>query len=365
MMTEQRRRDARPAWAGLWLWLGCGLVLAGCSVFQPIDYQADAVGACAGYDQAVAPTAFPLHDHLPLPIPELEQKLKTEPFTIVEAKSTGSGTTRAMRLHIQFQDCTVLQVKWRAATASLEAYNNNPRKELAAYAIQKLFLAPGDYVVPVTVLTCMPTAELAKIGASGKPQLAGLPCVLGTLSIWLNHVVHLTPPVDQARFERSVAKGEQVGYAQRLANLNLLTYLVSHRDGRKSNFLMSDIPDRPHLFAIDNGLAFSGIGNPRPFIPRWRHLKVDQLPRAAMTRLQHLSAEQLRRHLETVAELRDEPQGRPRSMASFTANPSPDDGVRRIEGGIQLGLTRREIERVDSRLRRLLERIEKGDVQLF
>ncbi len=216
MKMTRCQLPAMPDWVGLWLWLGSGLLLAGCSLLQPIDYRASADGACARPAQAAVARPFPLSDHLPLPMPVLEKKLTTEPFTIIEAKSTDRGSTRAMRLHIQFQDCTVLQVKWRAATAALEAYNNNPRKELAAYAFQKLFLAPEDYedyVVPVTVIACIPEAELAKIGAPGRPQRDGISYVLGTLSVWLQHAQPLVTPLERERFEQSAARGEKGGYA--------------------------------------------------------------------------------------------------------------------------------------------------------
>ncbi len=179
MRVTRRQPPVLITWLGPWLWVGLGLALAGCSVFQPIDYRGNTDTACDKPAEPVAQAAFPLSDHLPLPIPVLEQKLSTEQFTILEAKSTPSGTTSAMRLSIQFQDCAVLLVKWRAATSKLEAYNNNPRKELAAYAMQKLFLTPEDYVVPVTVSACIPAEELAKIGAPGRPQLEGSSCVLG------------------------------------------------------------------------------------------------------------------------------------------------------------------------------------------
>lgn len=88
-------------------------------------------------------------------------------------------------------------------------------------------------------MACISSAELAKIGSPGKPQRKGLPCVLGTLSIWLQHAQSLVTPLERECFELSAARGEKGGYAWRFANLNLFTYLIRHRDGRKSNFLSS------------------------------------------------------------------------------------------------------------------------------
>ena len=146
------------------------IILSGCAAMHPIAYQGAPQAGCDSAPQPVASGSFPLSEHLPLPIDALEHKLTHEPFTILAAKSTSGGSTSAMRLTLQFQDCSVVHVKWRAATASGQAYNNNPRKELVAYAIQKLFLDPQDYVVPVTTAACISKDVLRKIGAPFQVQ---------------------------------------------------------------------------------------------------------------------------------------------------------------------------------------------------
>jgi hypothetical protein len=70
-------------------------------------------------------TSFPQQEHIPLPIDLLEDKLRDEPFTIIKAHSNPHGTTSAMRLSIQFGDCSVMQVKWRAAPRRGDAYNRH------------------------------------------------------------------------------------------------------------------------------------------------------------------------------------------------------------------------------------------------
>ena len=310
---------------------------------QPIAYERAPQAACDSSPQHVGFGSFPFSEHLPLPIDALEHKLTHEPFTILAAKSTSGGSTSAMRLTLQFQDCSVVRVKWRAATASGQAYNNNPRKELVAYAIQKLFLDPKDYVVPVTTAACISKDVLKQIGAPFQAQREGIDCVFGTLAVWLKQVTVLEKHPDQTRFEQSLAQGEKNGYAWHYANMNIFTYLISHRDGRKGNFVMSDHPQSARVFSIDNGLAFSGLGNPRPFIPRLSRLKVDRLPRATIERLRQLTPEQLFRHLETVWEFHISSDGQVHSVTNFSANVASDKGVRETPTMAQIGLTRKEI----------------------
>ena len=332
---------------------------------QPIAYQGAPQTGCDSSPQTVASGSFPLSEHLPLPLDILEYKLRHEPFTILAAKSTSGGSTSAMRLTLQFQDCSVVHVKWRAATASGQAYNNNPRKELVAYAIQKLFLDPKDYVVPVTIAACISKDVLNQIGAPFQVQREGINCVFGTLAVWLKQVTVLEQHPDETRFEQSLAQGETSGYAWHYANMNIFTYLISHRDGRKGNFVMSDHPQSARVFSIDNGLAFSGLGNPRPFIPRLSRLKVDRLPRATIERLRQLTPEQLSRHLETVWEFHIAADGRVRSVTDFSANIAPNKGVRGTPTIAQIGLTRKEITSIANRLRKLLERVDRQEIELF
>jgi hypothetical protein len=47
-------------------------------------------GAAGSPAPTVAAGAFPLSDYQPLPIEVLEDKLRVEPFTILEAKSSGA-----------------------------------------------------------------------------------------------------------------------------------------------------------------------------------------------------------------------------------------------------------------------------------
>lgn len=354
----------------VWVWLLVGwssLMLSGCST--SLSYQRPVSPECVGINPPGAQEDFPLREHLPLPVEVLEDRMRSEPFTVLAASSIGGGsTTSAMQLTIQFEDCLVTRTKWRAASPSGQAYNNNPRKEIAAYEIQKLFLETKDYVVPVTVLTCIPKTQLDTMGAPGVPQIDGSDCVFGTLAIWLRNVAAPNRVMNQERFAASIDAGEG-GYAWHAANLNLLTYLIKHLDGRATNFLISTHPASQRLFSIDNGLAFGGLGNPRrlfdPFLLHLHRLQVDKLPRETVERLRQLSRDQLYSQLETVAEIRLGGRGKARSFERFSPTLDPAKGLRRRPGVVQLGLKRQEIAAVARRLRHLLNRVAEREIQLF
>lgn len=357
----------RSAWEqGMWLLLLLlvGLALVGCAKPQ-IAYQVDSPLPCQKPTRPVTYGNFPLHQFQPLPIPVLEDKLRNEPFDILKAKATAQGSTSAVRFSMQFRDCTVVEAKWRSSPREARRYNNDPRREIASYLLQKLFLEPEDYVVPVTVPVCIPVADLARIGLHLEPQLAELNCVMGPLAIWLRNVEVVAHFLDRERFERSATGQEDHDYARAYAHLNIFTYLIRHSDGRKGNFLVSTVPDQPHIFSIDNSLAYEGLGNPRPLLPQWRKLKVDKLPRDTVERLRGITQDQLFRQVGVVDEVSWTGDGRVIRTAPFSANFNPQEGFRRQDNRVQIGLTHREISKIAERLRNLLKRVDKGEIQLF
>ncbi len=164
--------------------------------------------------------------------------------------------------------------------------------------------------------------------------------------------------LDRARFARDPC------YRTTIANLNLLTYLIDHRDDAKaSNFLVSRGPPPPRAFSVDNGEAFSGLRPLRGWLVRsWSRLLVPALPAEAVERLRRMGRAQLAR-LAVVAqlELRD---GRLRPVA-----PGPPfdaaHGVRRRGELIQLGLTAPEIDGIGKRAAALVAQVDSGRIGQF
>ncbi|MFQ5416136.1 MAG: hypothetical protein ACE5FL_03700 [Myxococcota bacterium] len=331
------------------------------------------VGACATARKTPTPAPTPPAalcadaslevDDFCMPAEWLDDLLRAEQFEVVAVEVAPSGFSRPKKLHLRIPgdrggESVVIAIKWKPAPRGGEGFNNHPRKELAAYEFQQLFLDPDEYVIPPTTVFCIPVTRHRAEISDEPPTFPGTRCVLGLAAYWLQNVTS-EGARDLERFERDPA------FRASLAKLNLLTHLIDQRDSRTANFLRSTDPDRPRLFSIDNGLAFGGFKNPftlMGFIADWAEIHVPALPRRSVERLRALTRSDLDR-LAVVAQFE-----RRDGMLVRVAAGAPrfrDRGVR-VEGStIQLGLTRREIDRIHERLRLLLERVDRGGIELF
>ncbi len=281
-------------------------------------------------------------------------KLAFDDFTITEVKSAGGGVTGASRLTVRFADGSTLKIKWKPfPPKTLDGWNNSPRKELAAYVIQRWLFDEADYVVPTPVPRCIPVDVYRPIVHDARPTVPGTTCVLGLAAIWMNDVKEADDLLDEHR----IATDEH--YAQHLADLNLVTYLIDHRDGRGGNFLESTDPSDPRIFAVDNGIAFEGF----PwnfFVCNWNKIRVPWLRADPIARLRALPTEEIDR-LGTLFDMKADASGVFR-LVSPTAPIAPTKGARVVPGRIQLGLTTKEIAALKARIRDLLADIDAGKI---
>lgn len=289
-----------------------------------------------------------------LPADTLERRLEG-PLTVRDVRPVGSGLSKPMLLTVELEGHLV-RLKWKVAAHGGDGHNRSPRHELAAWVLGRMIAGDPDEVVPPTVLRCLtPEEQRALFGRNAKPTFRGIDCTLGTLSLWVEDadVLH---GIDRQRFQRDKQ------YRASIARLNLLTYVVDHRDGKDANFLVTR--GAPvHVFAIDNGVAFSGIRTPRGwFVRDWSHWKVQAVPRAALERLRSIGPAQLER-LAVLAQLEV------RDGRLVRVPPGPplpgDDGIRRFGNTIQIGLSREEIEGVSQRIARVLALVETGQLATF
>lgn len=132
-------------------------------------------------------------------------------------------------------------------------------------------------------------------------------------------------------------------YAFHFANLNLLAYLIAHRDARGSNFLMPADPSDSRVFSIDNGIAFGGVLY-NFFTWHFDQILTVGLPRQSIERLRRISREDL---------------------TSFGHNLDPTAGVRVAPRRIQFGLTLGELDAMEKRRLDLLVRIDAGEIRIF
>jgi hypothetical protein len=294
-----------------------------------------------------------------LPTARLERLLEKGALDVQHTTKAGHSTSGVKVLYVTFPDENVtIRAKWKPAPHGGEALNNTPRKELAAYQVQKLFLDPDEYVVPPSVGRCIPSEFHAmQVGGDGK-TFDGTDCVFGVLTYWVENLTD-DGVLDKRRFRRDEA------YRRTVANMNLLTYLIDHRDTRRANFMISKDDEHPRAMVVDNGLAFSGMRNPiASFLPKkdWSRVIVPALPRDQIERLRRITRADLDK-LSVVEQLVID--GGQIDDVTPGAPFDPHRGVRRAGNVIQIGLTTAEIDHIEKRLKELLERVDKGEVTLF
>jgi hypothetical protein len=291
------------------------------------------------------------------PVPELEEMLNHEPLSIVSAeisrpKAKGDITLKA---EAKFGDHDPFRVKVRKAEPGADTFNNVPRYDLAAYELQKLFLDPAEYVVPPTALRMVPLEEMRKYSPDVRRTFPGADEVLVVVQYWLNDIKVLADIFDAAQFESDPV------YARHIGQLNVLTYLIEHRDSNAGNFLISRAETGPRVFSIDHGVAFASDDSDRGTL--WKDMRVKRLPADLVAKLRLITPEILDRKLSVLAEwrLRD---GRYEAVTPGERI-SGSFGVRRKGDTLQMGLKGGEINRVQRLLSALLSRIDRGEISTY
>lgn len=277
---------------------------------------------------------------------------------IRSVKAAGGGTTGAERHEVFYPERNIqFKVKWKAMpTLRLDGFNNSPRKEIAAFVIQRLFLDPEDYVAPSATMRCYPIESYRETHPLATPTLAEIDCVLGVASVWVFDVTLPEVVYDQERFltDRD--------YAKFMSNLNVFTYILDHRDGREGNFLIAQDPSRPQTFSIDNGIAFNPLVF-NYFVPNWNKLRVAAVRASTLDRLRAIERKDLD-FLLVVDQLQVDDHRMLAPVAPGTVM-DPNDGATYQDGVLQFGLTKREIDGVYKRIRKLIDGVDSGRVPVF
>lgn len=303
------------------------------------------------------PTHAPVRNW-PLDPGSLEADLAGNRIEILARHRAPGGLSGASRLTMRLLDRDLeVSAKWKRIPRHIDGLLGSPRKEIAAYEVQKLVLDPEDYVVPTVVLRRIPDDALPPPRRAHRGvKVRNERFRLGVLSIWLENVTVPEVLFDRERFEREPL------YARHLANFNLVTYLINHDDARTGNFLVSrDEADR-RVFSIDNGVAFGGIWY-NWFVRNWNHIRVPALPCEGIERLRRVRSHQLRRFAKLVELHRCEdghlvPNDEGRVELS-------DPSVKGPGEKLAIGLTHKEIEDLERRIESLLERVDRGEIALL
>jgi hypothetical protein len=307
---------------------------------------------------AVLASALPARaqdPHVQFPVSLIENLLRdANDFTIIDWRGSRAEGDRTARVTMAFPDETILVAKWASAPANGAAFNNEPRYEVAAYEIQKLFLDEPEYVVPVAVMRSFPLAFIQERDESARETFRGVPHVVVQLQYWLSQVSQ-----DNVWDPRRLRSDD--GYAHHMGNLNLLTYLIRHRDANIGNILIAESTLPPRLFSIDNGVAFRSLPSTRG--TDWERIRVERVPEQAIARLRQVTLAELTARLAVLAEF--EIRGSEMVAVPAGANLDARRGVRRSGDRIQFGLTDQEIREIDSRLRSLLRDVDSGKLRTF
>lgn len=335
----------------LTLALGCALPSLGPRTRPPMRI---APAAKPGpLDQAANP-----YPNWPLEPAPAYQLLRHGEAEIRSVKAAGGGTTGAERHEVFYPEKNIqFKVKWKAMPVlRLDGFNNSPRKEIAAFAIQRLFLDPEDYVAPSATMRCYPIGPYRETHPMASATLDEIDCALGVASVWVFDVTIPPTVYDEERF---LAERE---YATFMSNLNVFTYLLDHRDGREGNFLLAQDAARPQTFSIDNGIAFGPLFY-NYFVPNWNKLRVAAVRASTIDRLRTVKREDLD-FLLVVDQLEVNEQ---RMLVPVGPGPvmDPNDGATYENGVLQFGLTKREIDGVYKRMQKLIGAVDSGRVPTF
>jgi len=290
------------------------------------------------------------------PVADLEQLLAAEPLVITHAEISRPNAKGdiTLRAEVSFGGAPPLRVKLRKAEPGANSFNNIPRYDIAAYELQKLFLDPAEYVVPPTALRMVPLADFAKYSPGVPRTFLAVDQVLAVVQYWLSDITVVADVYSPERFAADPV------YARHIGQLNVLTYLIRHRDSNLGNFLLGKAEVGPRVFSIDHGVAFASEESDRGDV--WKDMRVNQLPADTVERLRHITPQLLAERLGVLAQWRLE--GRSYVSVARGENLSKNHGVRRAGNELQMGLTGSEIRAVHRLLTKLLERVDQGGINV-
>jgi hypothetical protein len=308
------------------------------------------------------------HPNLPLSPDDLMQIMQIEELEITQVRGAGAGVMGTKRIKVRVKSdlpavsalepgSDLIKLKWKKALqVQVDGWNNSPRIEIAAYELQKLFLDPEDFVVPPTTTRCFSLDTYVPVQAKPESSFMMARCVYGMLAAWLRDVTLPKKLMDWEMFR------DDPHYASQVSSMNLVTYLIQHKDVRSGNVLISSRPGPPRIYLVDNGLAF-GVRLYNFMLPNWKKIRLPSLEKAAIERLRKVTRADLDAYGVMVEMHVDE--GGILQHAPLGENLDPGEGLRIEPGKLQLGLTRKEIDGIAKRIERLLADVDSGKLGTF
>jgi hypothetical protein len=300
---------------------------------------------------------------------DVEAALRSPALTVIGAAETPQGRQGARILTLAVPSSGgrfVFRAKWRAH--STLSTLSDPRRELGAYAVQRLFLEPHAYVVPPSAGHCFALEPYRRsVDAQARATFRGIDCVFGVLSYWLEHARSLDDEEDaglltddQRAFDAALFR-RMPTYRASAADLNVLTFLIEHGDSHPDQFVVGGPAASPRLYLVDNSLTFGSFRNPT-VVEDWSRWLVPNIRRATWQRLQRVApAEWAGLAVIEQYEIREG------VLVHTAAGPAKNTsaGLRWAGRQLQVGLDDRELARVARRLRALSSDVAAGKLALF
>lgn len=291
-------------------------------------------------------------------------------LNILEARSTSTGLQRAhvMTLRSPGPHAVVFRAKWRAHSTTTRT--NSPRFELAAYAVQKLFLDPNEYVVPPTAGHCFSLAAYREhVDAEARETFPGSGCVYGVLSYWLEGVTTIEKANRDGWFHGEHRHlldpgllASDPAYRSSIAHVNLLAYVIKHGDTHHNNFVVARSETQPVLhtiFSVDNSKSFTLAPN-RRIQPQhnWSMIQLPSVPRDAIRRLRTAD-------FSSLSQIARFQPANGRLVATAPDATKATTGVDWAGDRLMIGLTEPEIADLRVRVDELLGRIDRNELALY
>jgi len=336
-------------------WASLTLVLAGALACRSASGP-----PAVHFDRAPVPSDVPVFvnwEHPPITgLDEIQQqdRARLRGLRAVEGASSVRGSN-TVRFRLEEADGSLSCQGRPAPMPQLDDYDRSPRKEMAAYWVQTLFLEREDFVVPFSGMRCVPHRLWQQAMPAHPSSVPGTSCVLVNFSYRLRDVAIPERLYEQDRFL------QDPNYAYRIASFNLHQYLIQGRDTRKGNVLVSLHTHDRRVFSVVNDVSFGewAYNWLALWTFAWQDILVPALPRNAIESLRKLERGDLD-GLGTLVQLAPDARHVLRVVASeppFNA----EEGVRVRGRVVQFGLTQREIDAVWQRIEELVRRVDAGE----
>ena len=193
----------------------------------------------------------PLSAQFAYPVPVIERRMRDDPLVVDSLRGSRMQVDRTQRVYLNYGEEGSMQVKWAKAPRDGGEFNNEPRYEIAAYELQKLFLDEADYVVPPTVGRAVPLDWFQQYDASASATFRGINSVVLAVQYWM------TVPLSPNFWQEGLFQVDSL-YARHLADFNILTYLMRHSDTNSGNYLVVVDAKNPRVFTVDNVMPSVG-----------------------------------------------------------------------------------------------------------